>query len=250
MEVYRHDFDTIIKKDGSPVTIADQRSSDILLSHLSKISHHLISEEATITPYSERKNWAAFWLIDPLDGTKEFVNRNDEFCINLGYIENGQPAFGMLAIPVYGICMYGGMDYGVKLWDYVCDPLAQNVKTLSAKFQLGPLRVIGSRSVRQSNTDFENWMRPYFENFTYNFRGSAVKFLDMALSQVDVYPRKSPTMEWDTAAGHAILRGLGGDLTHWDGSPFEYGKENLLNPFFIAKTANFIQRLPKSPQNL
>lgn len=250
MEVYKKDFETIKKSDGSPVTIADQRSSDILLKHLSHISSQLISEEAQIPAYSIRKDWDEYWLIDPLDGTKEFVQRNDEFCINLGLIKHGQPVFGMIAIPAFGLCIYGGTDYPVKIWDYVCDPKAKNSIPLKPLFQNDSLRIIGSRSVRQSNEAFEKAMNPFFKKISYHYRGSAVKFLDMALSQVDVYPRKSPTMEWDTAAGHAILRGLNGDLTHWDNSPFIYGKENLLNPHFVAKTANFIQHIPTLPQDL
>lgn len=250
MKVYQQDFATEHKSDGSPVTVADKRSSAILLAHLSQFSNRLISEEADIPAYSVRKNWEDFWLIDPLDGTKEFVHRNDEFCINLGYIEKGKPVFGVLAIPVFGICLYGGTSHPVTLWDYLCDPESEKPKRLEPEFQNSELRIIGSRSVPQNLLTFEEAMKPHFQKITHHFRGSAVKFLDLALSKVDVYPRKSPTMEWDTAAGHALLKGLGGDLTHWDDTPFVYGKENLLNPHFVAKTANFIQHIPSLPQDL
>ncbi|MBD3636917.1 MAG: 3'(2'),5'-bisphosphate nucleotidase CysQ [Crocinitomicaceae bacterium] len=236
MNVYDGHFEVIIKSDDSPVTLADKQSNRILSTALEKTGVLVVSEEESKPRYEFRKD-KPIWLVDPLDGTKEFVNRNDEFCICIAYIEDQFPAFGIIADPVQRRIIFGGKDippaliaYGEK--DY-----------LSAEHHLSPVQgdhvshVIYSRTHYTPNIDkLVEKIEARYGSCGRILRGSALKFFDLVTDKAQVYPRLWPTMEWDIAAGHAIYSALGGEIVEFTTfAPLRYNKESLYNPKFIAK---------------
>ena len=238
MAIYKQDFEVMSKDDGSPITLADQNSSNKIISVLKELDLPIICEEEQIPSYSIRKNWPAFWLVDPLDGTKEFVKKNDEFCINIALIENNQPVFGLIASPVNGETIYGSKEIGIWKGNLYSDE-----PFLEHKAQVNnpeTIRIVGSRS---HNSTFTNIPTVNLENreLLFLYKGSALKFIDLVLGRAELYYRQGPTMEWDTAAGHALLNACGGKLLNVQGESLVYNKECLLNPDFIAKTLIFAQ---------
>ncbi len=239
MGIYENDFDTIIKDDGSPLTKADLASTKEIHKHLEPLNIPITGEETEKTPFSQRKNWEECWCIDPLDGTKEFINRNGEFAVNIALLRNGKPIFGLIASPVQRIMFFGGKEVGVfkmsfedvatpERWEEVSDPVKINdpmVMTCSRSHHSGPV------------LQFINELKKISPTIEFAKKGSSLKFFDLARGTADAYPRFAPTMEWDIAAGQAILEALGGSVVHAEtGLPLYYNKENLTNPYFIAKT--------------
>ena len=239
MDIYENEFDTIIKDDGSPLTKADLASTKIIHKHLEPIGIPITGEETEKMPFSERKNWTECWCVDPLDGTKEFINRNGEFAVNIALLGDGRPIFGLIASPVQKLMYVGGLETGVfkvefdsveniNNWCPLTDPTQVNdpiVMTCSRSHHSGPV------------LNFINELKKHSPNIEFAKKGSSLKFFDLASGAADAYPRFAPTMEWDIAAGQAILEGLGGSVVHAEtGLPLRYNKENLTNPYFIAKT--------------
>lgn len=231
VEVYKSgDFQAEVKGDNSPLTIADRRAHHVIASVLQPTGLPVLSEEGKTIPYNERKEWEYFWMVDPLDGTKEFLKRNGEFTVNIALIHRNKPVMGVVAVPVNGDIYYaaGGEAY-----------LKRNniIKRLDHR---GPtdltkpgLRVVASRSHMDEDTQlFINSL----QNPSLVSSGSSLKFMLLAEGTADVYPRYAPTMEWDTAASHAIVNAVGLKVTG-QGSFEEliYNKENLLNPGFLVK---------------
>lgn len=228
LEVYANgDWTIELKSDDSPLTIADKTSHQIIESILSKTGLPILSEEGKSIPYEERKKWNLFWLVDPLDGTKEFIKRNGEFTVNIALINQGRPIWGVVVAPVLNKTYF--MDENGIAW----------LKEGDSKTRLKParkdphnFRVVASRSHQDQETaDFIKTLKePVLVSM-----GSSLKFMMLAEGKADVYPRFAPTMEWDTAASHAILSSLGYRIR--DGIrklDLEYNKENLVNPSFIA----------------
>lgn len=232
LEVYHAGFDVTIKSDNSPVTIADERSSKILCKHLSKTDTIIISEEETKAEYSVRKD-ASIWLVDPLDGTKEFIKKNDEFCIAIALIEEGKPVFGMIADVVGGNLIYGGADFG----SYTADYELNNVVKLDDISVGNSINLINSRSHLHPKAEkIVEQLKQSGYITAVKQKGSALKFFDLALGNVQLYPRVGPTMEWDIAAGQAIFEGVGGEVLNFTNfEPLTYNKADLYNPPFIAK---------------
>jgi 3'(2'), 5'-bisphosphate nucleotidase len=239
MEIYENDFDTIIKDDGSPLTKADLASTKIIHKHLEPLGIPITGEETDKMPFSERKNWTECWCVDPLDGTKEFINRNGEFAVNIALLRDGKPVFGLIASPVQKLMYVGGTETGVfkiefdsvednAKWEPISDPTVINnpvVMTCSRSHHSGPV------------IHFINDLKKISPTVEFAKKGSSLKFFDLASGTADAYPRFAPTMEWDIAAGQAILEALGGSVVHAEtGLPLYYNKENLTNPYFIAKT--------------
>jgi 3'(2'), 5'-bisphosphate nucleotidase len=239
MDIYQHEFDTIIKDDGSPLTKADLASTKIIHEFLEPLGIPITGEETDKMPYSERKLWKECWCVDPLDGTKEFINRNGEFAVNIALLRGGKPVFGLIASPVQQIMFVGGSETGVfkidfdnikehEKWEPIADPSEVNnpmVMTCSRSHHSGPV------------LHFINELKKLSPTIEFAKKGSALKFFDLASGKADAYPRFAPTMEWDIAAGQAILEALGGSVVHAEtGLPLYYNKENLTNPYFIAKT--------------
>ena len=243
MRIYNDVINLEYKEDGSPLTNADLASSKIIHDHLEPLGFPITSEETINTTYQERREWASFWCVDPLDGTKEFVKKNGEFAVNIAFIEGSYPVFGLIASPVYEEILFGGKEIGVYYCSYGDISEASKWKQIPGGDGINhPLIVIGSRShpSELGKKFFEDIML-ITKDLEYLSKGSSLKFFDLANGTADVYPRFAPTMEWDIAAGQAIIEALGGEVTNaLDGTRLQYNKEDLTNPFFIAKTKGFI----------
>lgn len=241
--IYHRSFHQEIKEDGSPVTEADLASSKIIQSILDISSIPIIGEELENSSYDERSNWVQTWIVDPLDGTKEFIKRNDEFAINIALVENGKPIFGLIASPTEEHILIGGKDLGVFFFSFDNAGQSKNwIEVQPAKLN-SPIIMAGSRSHHSGSVlKYINELKTIFQDIEFIKKGSALKFIDLALGKADVYPRFAPTMEWDIAAGQAIMEALGGTVIHAEsGDPLTYNKANLYNPYFIAKSKAFLE---------
>jgi 3'(2'), 5'-bisphosphate nucleotidase len=231
LEVYATDFDVQAKEDDSPLTLADMASHRVIDAGLRALTPDipLISEESGLPEFDERSQWTRYWLIDPLDGTKEFVKRNGEFTVNIALIENHRSVLGVVHVPVTNKTYTGceGAGSAVRLNDD--EPQAINVSETSAS----AVRVVGSRSHRGSSLD------AYFEalgEVELLPMGSSLKFCVVAEGNADIYPRLGPTSEWDTAAAQAVVEQAGGAVLELDGRPLVYNaKADILNPHFLVR---------------
>ncbi len=233
LEVYATDFDVQSKDDESPLTQADLASHRCIVAGLEEQTPGMpiISEESGLPEFEERGRWPRYWLIDPLDGTKEFVNRNGEFTVNIALIEAGKPVFGVVHVPVQGKTYVGCEGLGAEL--RVGDQAPAGIQVASAS--ASPVRVVGSRSHRGASLD------AFIENLgdcDLVPMGSSLKFCVVAEGGADVYPRLGPTSEWDTAAAQAVVEQAGGSVVTLDGKPMMYNqKEAILNPYFMVTGA-------------
>lgn len=230
LEVYATDFDVHNKEDESPLTQADLASHRCISSGLASLTPDIpvISEESGLPEFATRQSWTRYWLVDPLDGTKEFVNRNGEFTVNIALIENHRPALGVVHVPVqdktYVGCEGSGAD--VRVGDKA--PQAITVAASSRR----PVRVVGSRSHRGKSLDA---FLKQLGDYDIVPMGSSLKFCVVAEGGADVYPRLGPTSEWDTAAAQAVVEQAGGAVLELDGSPLRYNaKDDILNPHFVV----------------
>lgn len=256
LEVYHSEnFETQLKSDNSPLTQADKRAHLCIERHLKKIEIPILSEEGKNIPYEERKNWKRFWMVDPLDGTKEFIKRNDEFTVNIALIEDQQPILGVLAVPVTGIVYYAAKGLGAfklksskfnvqswgeskpETWNEKLETKNHEPESLILKQETSNqklTRVVASRS--HMNDETKDFIAK-LGNSEVVSAGSSLKFMLLAEGKADIYPRFGPTMEWDTAAAHGILLELGLHVVTTDSNTeLVYNKENLLNPYFIASS--------------
>lgn len=228
--IYATDFSVATKSDHSPVTAADLAAHAVIVQGLQRLTPDLpvLSEESRSLAFVERARWDSYWLVDPLDGTKEFISRNGDFTINIALIQNHAPVVGVVHIPVGNLSYYGVVGAGAYCRKSGAAPQAIHVRPLEGK----AVRVVASRSHRGELLDgYLAKLGPH----EIVSRGSALKFCLVAEGAADVYPRLGLTAEWDTAAGHAVLLAAGGNVLNVDGSPLSYNsKESLLNPYFIA----------------
>lgn len=242
LEVYRNEkIEAVLKEDKSPLTLADTNAHKLISELLKKSDIPVLSEEGRNIPFSERKSWQTLWIVDPLDGTKEFINRNGDFTVNIALVQNNIPVLGVVYVPVHGMFYYGMKGKGAFRSEVpgaksVNDVFSKSVNIPLAKTER-PYTAVASRShMNDETTKFIENLN--VEKGTVNCisRGSALKICMVAEGTADIYPRFGPTMEWDTAAGHAVAVEAGCQFTQGDGvSPVVYNKENLLNPFFIVK---------------
>lgn len=241
MKVYATDFSVEHKGDDSPLTLADKNANDVINSFLLKTNIPIISEENKQTDYAIRRNWDQCWIVDPLDGTKEFVKRNGEFTVNIALIKNGKPLLGVIYVPVSKE-LYFTNAVGSKSHKYVvADEMvhvreiletAKEIKPLEGKNP--PIKVVGSRS--HLNDDTKNFIAELQGEVEIVSKGSSLKFCLVAEGKAHLYPRFAPTMEWDTAAGHAICQAVGVKvLKTKSGKPLKYNKKDLLNPYFLVQ---------------
>ena len=225
------DFGVEQKNDHSPLTIADKAANDIICEHLLQLSPKLpiVSEENKSVPYEQRQGYSAFWLVDPLDGTKEFIKRNGEFTVNIALIEQCRSTLGVVYIPVTDELYYSAKDKGAYK---IANGEAQRL--IAPPFQLDDegLRIVCSRShLNEATEAFVNQL----SNPELIARGSSLKFLALAKGDAHIYPRLAPTMEWDTAAAQIILEEAGGKvIDQSNDQPLRYNKEILRNPYFVA----------------
>lgn len=268
------DFEIQKKDDDSPLTRADRAAhdviSEILMGASSSITPHLLSEEGRDIPYEERKNWEYFWLVDPLDGTKEFINRNGEFTVNIALIHKDTPVLGVVYVPVKQILYFavegiGAYRFGnsekvkseavirnevksetVKSDEFSINEIIRNSEKLpvstkhstahSSPLTVHSITIIASRSHMNDETmKFVEDMKKQYQHVELVSAGSSLKLCMVAEGTADVYPRLGPTMEWDTAAAHAVVQYAGAQIyTYPEQDRLVYNKQDLLNPYFVV----------------
>lgn len=236
LAIYERDFRIDRKADGSPITEADRAANQLITGRLAALSprYPLLSEEGKLIAYGERAAWRRFWLVDPLDGTKEFTRHNGEFTVNIALIENGQPTLGVVHVPVSGVSYLAcrgsgafrqegnGMRHAIRARDY----------------RGGRATVVASRSHPGADLGgFLERLKAREGDYDTASLGSSLKICLVAEGRADIYPRLGPTSEWDTAAAQCVLEVAGGRLTDSEGRPLAYNKESLLNPWFLASGA-------------
>jgi len=234
MEIYSKEFDTTYKKDNSPLTQADKAANKIIISELSALTPDIpvLSEESVLTDYEVRKHWRQFWLVDPLDGTKEFVNRNGEFTVNIALINHTIPVLGVVYAPVPDL-LYSAVN-GFGAFKQESGKAQYTIHT--KKFPGGPVQLVASRthagdSLESGITRLEHEVG----KVDIKSMGSSLKFCLLAEGAADVYPRLGPTAEWDTAAAQAIVNCAGGNVVDLNNNELRYNKVSILNPNFIVQ---------------
>ena len=229
MQVYESmNFSVEYKKDNSPLTAADKAAHEIIKKKLATTSIPVLSEEDKMIPYEERRQWDYFWLVDPLDGTKEFIKRTKEFTVNIALIRNQQPVFGVVHAPALGLLYWS--DFEGKAWKQLNNDPAEEIHTHPTRERVR--YIVASKSHLTPET--EEYIKQ-FPGASLQTIGSSLKFMLVAEGKADCYPRFGPTMEWDTAAAHAIARSC--DCRVVDASlneELKYNKENFLNPSFLV----------------
>ena len=230
LAIYRQPFAVEYKQDESPLTAADQGAHEVIVQALARLTPDIpvLSEESDAETMQARLGWSRYWLVDPLDGTKEFVSRNGEFTVNIALIDHGRPVWGLVYAPVLDKLWYGGKEVGA--WR-VADGTHKAIQT--RPHEAGQAwRVVGSRNhLSQATLDY---LAPLGEVELVSM-GSSLKFCIIAEGGAELYPRLAPTCEWDTAAAQAVLEGAGGSVTQLDGSALAYNKPDILNPWFVAR---------------
>ena len=258
IEVYRsEDFAVAYKSDKSPLTIADQKSHEIITGALEEYDIPILSEEGKERPFAQRKDWERFWIVDPLDGTKEFIKRNGEFTVNIALIENSRPVLGTIFVPDRNTLYFAGQDFGAyKLQDgpfnemletqadskeeahaLLNQIIGQSIKLPVTAPQRASLTIVGSRSHKTAELEaYVEEKRKAVGDVEFISAGSSLKICLVAEGKADLYPRLGPTMEWDTAAGQAIAEYAGASVYQYETSkPLIYNKEDLHNPWFIVQ---------------
>lgn len=266
LEVYQGDIDVEYKEDKSPLTLADKRAHSIIMDHLrmGNLEHiPILSEEGKDTPYEQRKSWDYFWLVDPLDGTKEFIKRRGEFTVNVALIKRDRPVLGVVHVPVRGFLYFAAEGMGsyrleeLERIEQLCTNLRQG-REMSATLRelLSPakrlpvhhfaeradekIRLVGSRSHgTEALSDFVRTLEEQRGEVEFVAAGSALKFCLVAEGSADIYPRFGPTMEWDTAAGQCVVEQSGGMVLQMKQRiPLRYNRQELRNPYFVCLGRN------------
>ncbi|MCB4798317.1 3'(2'),5'-bisphosphate nucleotidase CysQ [Neotamlana laminarinivorans] len=244
LKIYNKDFNIEYKDDKSPLTEADIASNEIIVKKLQETNIPIISEENKTVDYETRKNWSQCWIVDPIDGTKEFIKKNGEFTVNIALVENGKTKLGVIYVPVSKELYYTN-ESKTKAYKTIITSLDLKVDSLlfksedeinKAESNTSEIKVVGSRSHMNEDTlQFVESLKTEGNNVEIVSKGSSLKFCLVAEGKADVYPRFAPTMEWDTAAGQAICEAVG--LTVIDQStkkPMLYNRQNLLNSYFLV----------------
>ena len=236
LEVYKRDFEVQNKADDSPLTEADLAAHEIIVKGLTALTPEIpiISEESEPPPYSERSQWTRYWLVDPLDGTKEFVNRNGEFTVNIALIEAGVPVYGVVGVPVQDRIFVGDVAVGES--KIVADGQSTLIRGRRMFTPPGELLVVASRSHGGDRLEaYLGGLEEKMGTLQKKAVGSSLKLCVLAAGEADCYPRLGPTSEWDIGAAHAVLRAAGGEVYTLEGHVLPYNSEDsLLNPDFMA----------------
>jgi len=254
LAIYDQDFSVTEKSDHSPLTLADTRSHEIINQALEPTGIPVLSEEGADIAYSERKDWHRLWIVDPLDGTKEFIKRNGEFTINIALVEDQVPVMGVIYVPVPSRLYYAIPGEGAWRADIArpgdiekssLEALMQTAVSISVHTDPSrPYTIVGSRShATPEVAQFVEEKKRIYGQVEFISAGSSLKFCQIAEGKADIYPRFGPTMEWDTAAGQAIARAAGARVYRQDtGAELLYNKENLKNPGFVVSNGRDKQR--------
>lgn len=235
MEIYQGDHIEVTgKADDSPLTLADLASHRVIVAGLNKLTPDIpvLSEEAANIAYSERQNWVRYWLIDPLDGTKEFIKRNGEFTVNIALVENGVPILGVVYAPALNVCYYAAPNLGAFVRRDSGEPQAIKVNYPNVG---ETLKVVASRSHRDARTET---LLANLDSYECVSMGSSLKLCLVAEGAAHFYPRLAPTMEWDTAAAHAVVNEAGGVVCDLSLNVLRYNKEDMHNPEFLVLPEN------------
>ena len=240
MKVHRsRDLEVEYKEDDSPVTRADKAASQVIIEMLTPYGFPFLSEEETFPPYEERKKWGYFWMIDPLDGTKEFIRNGDDFTVNIALIDKDRPVLGVIYVPVSGYLYFGSTDKGAYRTANADTLSFEQIfaKGVSLPIDDGHEKFTMVGSISHMNEDTRSYFNKVMdekgrENVEVIIRGSSLKMCMVAEGTADCYPRLSHIMEWDTAAGHAICEASGCEVKQWNGKPMVYNKEDFYQPWF------------------
>jgi 3'(2'), 5'-bisphosphate nucleotidase len=254
LDVYQTDFKVDYKEDQSPLTLADKAAHEVISAHIAEIGIPVLSEEGKALPYAVRRDWHTLWIVDPLDGTKEFVKRNGEFTVNIALVTAGQPILGVVFAPVREVLYFALQGLGaykidqmdaaaalckrISLGEYTGGDLVEHGQALPLnQAQDTPYTIVGSRShATEALEAFVEEKRSEYGTIDFIPAGSSLKLCLVAEGRAHIYPRLAPTMEWDTAAGHAVVACAGARIySHATGEALQYNKEDLLNPWFIAE---------------
>ena len=235
LKFYNVDYDVEVKEDLTPVTSADLAAHNLINNALIKLTPDIpvLSEESSSIPFEERKKWETYWLVDPLDGTREFIKKNGEFSVNIALISNHKPVLGVIFIPVTRTCYYASSGHGAY------KRTKSEITKISVKeTQRDSIVIAGSRSYRDSSLDT---FLKNIGNYEIISMGSSIKSCLVAEGKVDIYPRLGPTSEWDTAAAQCIVEESGGAITDTSLQPLSYNtKDILLNPHFLVFADNSV----------
>lgn len=232
------------KADDSPLTLADRRANEIITRALGQTDFPILSEEGQEISYMNRSWWSTFWLVDPLDGTREFINRNGEFTVNIALVNEGKADFGVVFAPVLNelyVALQGVGAFRCRNEKNFSQPFDYLIQFATPLPLASPddkcFRVVASRShFNQETADFVKSVDTKGKKVSLVNKGSSLKLCLVATGEADIYPRLGPTMEWDTAAAHAVVRASGKNVYRVDnGRELEYNKENLLNPYFVVR---------------
>ena len=242
LEIYKSDdFEVEIKGDNSPLTKADIASHNVIMSYLTETNISVLSEEGKAMAYEERKDWSQLWIVDPIDGTKEFIKRNGEFTVNIALIENQQPLIGVIFVPATGDLYFSSKEKGafkvlVNLENYDVETLISNANKLPLQQEDSVFTIVASRSHMSIETEtYVQEMRSKYGQVKLISKGSSLKFCLVAEGVAHCYPRFAPTMEWDTAAGQAICEHAGFKVTDIENKiKMIYNRKNLLNNSFLV----------------
>jgi 3'(2'), 5'-bisphosphate nucleotidase len=243
MKIYSGSFEVTTKTDNSPLTMADENANIVINSFLEKTTIPIISEENKQTPFDIRKGWHTCWMVDPLDGTKEFIKRNGEFTVNIALIKNNKPVLGVIYVPAsktlyYAIVSENKAYKSVLSSHKFTDAVFKNSVEIKPQNKLGKqIKIVGSRSHRSNETDaFIQNLKAEGKEISLVTKGSSLKFCLIAEGNANIYPRFAPTMEWDTAAGHAICNAVGLNVKQvYQNEELQYNKDHLLNPYFVVQ---------------
>lgn len=243
LEIYKSDdFEVEIKGDNSPLTKADKASHNVLVSYLEKTGIPILSEEGKSISYEDRKDWNQLWILDPIDGTKEFIKRNDEFTVNIALVENQKTILGVIFVPALGDLYFSTIELGafkisVDLNNFDVNAIIESGSKLPLQREDKTFTVVASRSHMSKETeDYVSEMKELHGDVNLISKGSSLKLCMVAEGQADCYPRFAPTMEWDTAAGQAICEHAGFDVIDWGTKKtMLYNREELLNNWFLVK---------------
>jgi 3'(2'), 5'-bisphosphate nucleotidase len=230
LSIYNQEFDVEQKADDSPLTAADLASNKVIVEGLKSLDPDmpLLSEEGAKIPFETRSSWPQYWLIDPLDGTKEFIKRNGEFTVNIALIDQGNPVLGVVHVPVSGVSYIGRVGEGA--WKISEDGVTQAIRVREQRGS--PTLVAGSRS--HAGDSLQRFLERLGDHEIVSM-GSSLKLCLVAEGTADIYPRLGPTSEWDTAAAQAVVEAAGGMVTDTDMKPLRYNtKDSLLNPHFLV----------------
>ena len=243
MEIYESgDFDVTLKGDESPLTRADLAAHEVIMKHLMATEIPVLSEEGRDIPAEERQSWNRLWIVDPIDGTKEFIKRNGEFTVNIALVEEGRSVLGVIFVPVLGDLYFGAVEAGAHKTsagshDWGASDWMSKGKSIPFAAEDRPHTVVASRSHMSAETeDYIQALRDEFGEVNLISKGSSLKLCMVAEGKADCYPRFAPTMEWDTAAGQAICTSAGCEVLNWDTSEeLAYNRDDLLNPWFLVR---------------